>query len=157
MPAARILAVEDEAGVRRCHPVVAQLRPHIPTADELVERWQRQRAEGYRMVALEAEEGEGGEAGKGGRIVAVAGYRVQENLVYGRFLYVDDLVTDAATRGNGHGEQLMDHLKQQAQALGCPRLVLDTPMANALGQRFYFRNGLLATALRFGIPIPPAA
>jgi hypothetical protein len=36
---------------------------------------------------------------------------------------------------------------EQAQ---CARLVLDTALTNVLGQRFYFREGLLPGALRFG-------
>ncbi|MHB0921404.1 MAG: GNAT family N-acetyltransferase, partial [Thiomonas delicata] len=84
-------------------------------------------------------------------------YRVQENLVHGRFLYVDDLVTDADARRAGHGAWLLNRLKDEARLLGCEKLVLDTPLSNALGHRFYFRHGLLATALRFSTPIqcPP--
>ncbi len=40
---------------------------------------------------------------------------------------------------------------------GCVRLVLDTGMANALAQRFYFRQGMLTGALRFGKAIGGAA
>jgi ribosomal protein S18 acetylase RimI-like enzyme len=135
--------IDDEDGVRRCYPVMAQLRPHLTGADEFVARWRRQAAQGYRLLALL----------DGTRVAAVAGFRVQENLVHGRFLYVDDLVTDEVLRGSGHGGMLMARLQQEARALGCSKLVLDTPLSNALGQRFYFRNGLLATALRFNIAI----
>jgi hypothetical protein len=31
--------------------------------------------------------------------------------------------------------------------------VLDSGLANALGHRFYYRHGLLATALRFNLPL----
>jgi GNAT superfamily N-acetyltransferase len=106
---------------------------------EFLERWRRQAADGYRLVALF----------DALRSLALAGFRVQENLVHGRFLYMDDLVTDATLRGAGHGERLMRHLREQARTLGCGRLVQDTPLSNALGHRFYFRRGLLATALRF--------
>lgn len=135
--------IDDEDGVRRCYPVMAQLRPHLVSEEDFVARWRRQAPDGYRLLALV----------DGPRVVALAGYRVQENLVHGRFLYVDDLVTDASLRGGGHGGKLIDRLKQEARALGCGRLVLDTPLSNALAQRFYFRNGLLATALRFNIAI----
>jgi ribosomal protein S18 acetylase RimI-like enzyme len=87
--------------------------------------------------------------------LALAGYRVQENLVHGQFLYVDDLVTASDVRGQGHGERLMAFLCEQARVLGCGKLVLDTPLDNALGHRFYFRCGLLASALRFNLPIAP--
>ena len=48
-----------------------------------------------------------------------------------------------------YGERLIVYLLDQARMLGCAKLMLDTPMSNALGHRFYFRCGLLATALRF--------
>jgi len=135
--------VDDEDGIRRCYPVMAQLRPHLASADEFVLRWRRQMADGYRLMALF----------DGSRALALAGFRVQENLLHGRYLYVDDLVTDEALRRAGHGERLMTHLKQEARTLGCGALVLDTPLSNSLGHRFYFRNGLLATALRFNTAI----
>lgn len=137
-----IQMVEDEAHARRCHPLMVQLRPHLTSEDEFVSRWHRQSLDGYRLLALHA----------GPSILALAGYRVQENLVHGRFLYVDDLVTDASLRGAGHGAALIARLKQDALALCCSKVVLDTPLLNALGHRFYFRHGLLATALRFSVP-----
>ena len=135
--------IDDEDGVRRCYPVMSQLRPHLTSEDDFVARWRRQATDGYRLLALL----------DGPHVIALAGFRVQENLVYGRFLYVDDLVTDECLRSGGHGEQLMARLKQEARALGCGKLVLDTPLSNSLGHRFYFRNGLLASALRFNVAI----
>jgi GNAT superfamily N-acetyltransferase len=138
--------VEDETFVRSCYPLMRQLRPRLASADEFVERWQRQTAEGYRLLALV----------EGDVVLALGGYRVQENLVYGRFLYVDDLVTDSERRGGGLGAQIIVSLKRQAAALGCVQFVLDTALSNALGQRFYFRNGLLSSALRFSAPVEGA-
>lgn len=131
--------MEDEASVRACYPLMAQLRPNLDCADTLITRWYQLAEAGYKLLAVV----------DAGSILALAGYRVQENLVHGRFLYVDDLVTDASARRAGHGALLIDRLKAEAGLLGCEKLVLDTPLSNALGQRFYFRHGLLATALRF--------
>lgn len=142
-PTAELRPVTDAAGVAACFPVMQELRPHLRDAAELIERWQRQIKDGYHLVALWQES----------CVVALAGYRVQENLVHGRFFYVDDLVTSATARSQGHGELLMDFLKAEAVRLGCARLALDTPLDNYLGHRFYFRNGLLARALRFYAPV----
>lgn len=138
-----VRTIETPAAVRELYPLMAQLRPHLPDADTLVEYWHRQSEAGYRLAALYNLE----------KAVALAGYRVQENLVHGRFFYVDDLVTDADCRSQGYGEQLLRHLWSEANAEGCAKLLLDTPMSNSLGHRFYFRCGLLATALRFSIPV----
>ncbi len=42
-----------------------------------------------------------------------------------------------------------------AKAEGCAKLRLDTPVANAGAHRFYYRQGLLITAFRFGIQVEP--
>ncbi len=136
-------ALSDEADVLGCFRLMRQLRPHLTSEAEFLDRWRRQAAEGYHLAGLFDRN----------EPVALAGYRVQENLVHGRFLYVDDLVTDAALRGHGHGKRLIAYLRDQARALGCRKLLLDTPLSNELGHRFYFRCGLLASALRFNTPI----
>jgi len=144
-PVTDLRLVEDEAAVAVCWPLMRQLRPHLASAAELVSRWRRQAASGYRLLAL----------WRDGRPVALAGFRVQDNLVHGVHLYVDDLVTDEAERSGGHGARLMVWLVEEGRAVGCSRLVLDTPLTNVLGHRFYYRNGLLATALRFAQPLSP--
>jgi ribosomal protein S18 acetylase RimI-like enzyme len=131
--------VETDVEAVACYGLMRQLRPHLASATEFVARVRRQAAEGYHLIALR----------EGTMPMALAGFRVQENLVHGRHLYVDDLVTDEAARSQGHGGLMMNHLEEKCRALRCDRILLDTPLANTLGHRFYYRNGLLATALRF--------
>ena len=139
MEAASIRLIQSDTEVAECYPLMRQLRPHLKSELEFVERWKRQAGTGYRLSASWLHT----------KPVALAGYRISENLIYGLHLYVDDLVTDAETRGQGHGGALLSHLKAEAATRGCTRLVLDSGMANSLGHRFYFRQGLLAEALHF--------
>jgi GNAT superfamily N-acetyltransferase len=132
-----------EADIGACFILMQQLRPHLTTTNEFVERWRHQAVDGYRIVALWSESGPR----------ALAGFRITESLVHGRFLYVDDLVTAQIERGHGYGTQLMDRLKAVGRSLGCRKLVLDTGLDNVLGHRFYYRQGLLAMALRFSTPL----
>ncbi len=132
---------DEEAEIAACFNLMRQLRPHLADAAEFIARWRRQQAAGYRLMALWEDD----------RPVALAGFRLQDNLVHGVHFYVDDLVTDESARSGGYGARLMDRLKDEARALGCTKLVLDTPLANVLGHRFYYRNGLLASALRFNV------
>ncbi len=124
-------------------PLMRELRPHLASAAEFAARWKRQAAEGYRIAALWPDE----------RPVALAGFRLQDNLMHGRHLYVDDLVTAEGERGRGHGARLIAFAIAEARRQGCGRLVLDTALGNTLGHRFYYRNGLLATALRFSMAL----
>ncbi|MFP1678899.1 GNAT family N-acetyltransferase [Alloalcanivorax sp. C16-2] len=136
-----IRAVESDDGIRGLFPLMRQLRPNLTSADEFLGRCRRQATEGYRLLALF----------EAGQPRALAGYRLQENLIHGRFLYLDDLVTETSARSCGYGETLIAHLRDRVREADCARLVLDTPLSNALGHRFYFRCGMLATSLRFAV------
>jgi ribosomal protein S18 acetylase RimI-like enzyme len=142
---ARVLSSEldvrvvGEADIAACYALMRALRPQLSSEAEFIARWRRQSEQGYSIIAL----------WRAQRAVALAGFRVQENLMHGRFLYVDDLVTDESERGRGHGARLLDRLKTEGRALGCRKLVLDTALENTLGHRFYYRQGLLALSLRF--------
>ena len=130
---------ETEPEIAACFPVMVLLRPHLADADEFVARVERQRAAGYRLLA----------AWRGGEPVGLAGYRTEENLIHGLFIYVDDLVTAEAQRGSGIGALLLDAVAADGRRLGCRRLVLDTALDNVLAHQFYYRERLLARALRF--------
>lgn len=138
-PGCALIHVTQEDQVCAAYLLMRQLRPQLESVQAWVAYWQRAQAAGYRLWMLVQDE----------EIVALASYRVQENIVHGVHLYVEDLVTDDAVRSHGFGQILMDMLKEQARASGCGKIVLDTPLSNTLGHRFYYRQGLLAGALRF--------
>lgn len=131
---------ESDDDIAACFPVLRQLRPHLADAAELRTRVQRQRRQGYRLLA----------AWREGRAVGAAGYRLQENLIRGRFVYVDDLVVLDSERRGGLGARLLDEVARISKGEGHPWMTLDTGLDNAFGQRFYFRWGMLSTALHFG-------
>lgn len=138
---------ETDTELRACFPAMHELRPHLESADAFVDRVSRMREQSYRLLAV----------WQGEEAIALAGYRLQENLVYGRFLYVDDLVTLPSARGGRWGARLLEETTRIAQAQACVRLVLDTGLSNALAQRFYFRQGLLTSSMRFGKTLEGAA
>jgi GNAT superfamily N-acetyltransferase len=132
---------ETEADLAACFPVMRLLRPHLMNPEELCSRVRRQAGAGYRMLA----------AWQGDEAVGLAGYRPQENLIRGPFCYVDDLVVRDDLRRSGLGARLLRAVGIEAKAQGLPHLVLDTGLDNFLGQRFYFRFGMLPAALRFAM------
>jgi GNAT superfamily N-acetyltransferase len=136
----RLATSDDE--ILACHPVMAQLRPHVPAAD-FVTRVRRQQEQGYRLAALHRE----------AHVVAVAGYRLGENLSAGRHLYVDDLVTDAGLRSAGHGGALFDWLVGQARAAGCAALLLDSGVQRHAAHRFYLARRLEIRSHHFVLPL----
>jgi GNAT superfamily N-acetyltransferase len=127
----------------RAAAALRELRPQLGSPEALVARVDAQRVAGYRIVAS-FEPGDEEAA-------AVAGFRVGESLAWGRFAYVDDLVTRAALRGRGHADAVMAWVEDEARRQGCAQLHLDSGVGpdRVDAHRFYFRHGLVIASYHF--------
>lgn len=139
---ARIVEAETPEEIARCFPVMRELRPHFEIEGFLAQVGRQQR-DGYRLAYVEAD----------GVIGACAGFRVLENLAWGRFLYVDDLVTTENVRSRGLGSLLMDWLLAQASAAGCGQLHLDSGVQRFAAHRFYLRERMEITSHHFALKL----
>ncbi|MBX3273090.1 MAG: GNAT family N-acetyltransferase [Sandaracinaceae bacterium] len=137
-----IRIVTRDEDVRACHAVMVHLRPHVGP-DAFVERVRAQAAQGYRLAALY----------DGGVPVAVAGYRMLDNLAWGRAMYVDDLVADASARSRGHGGRLFDWLVAHARAEGAAELHLDSGVQRFDAHRFYLAKRMAITSHHFAMKL----
>lgn len=139
---AQIHAITTEAQLRALWSIVQQLRPHL---DEhgFVAQALRQFDEGFHATGLYVD----------GTPRAFAGWRVMEFLAIGKHMYVDDLVTDATTRSQGHGKTLLHWLKAEAKRRGCVRLQLDSGTQRKDAHAFYLREGLRIESFHFGIAL----
>ena len=131
------LALTD-AEIMACLPVMQELRPHLTEAGFLTQI-QRMQAGGFYLAALRAK----------GEVRAVAGFRLEERLVKGRLLYVDDLVTAADSRSLGYGKQLLSWLIAHARSQDCRQLQLDSGVHRFAAHRFYMREGMHISAHHF--------
>ncbi|WP_017901605.1 GNAT family N-acetyltransferase [Pseudomonas asplenii] len=131
--------IESEARCRECFAVMRELRPQLDDEQSFVEQVFRQGEQGYRLLALREQ----------GQVIGLAGFRVTENFLYGRFVYVDDLVVTASQQRRELGAALLEAVRQHTRSLGYRYLVLDTGLHMPLAQRFYFRQGMLAKGMHF--------
>jgi len=128
--------------IARCFSVMCQLRPLL-IEEEFFARIQAQQAEGYQLAFLEHENA----------IVSVAGFRIQNMLSSGKTFYVDDLVTDAAARSQGHGEAMLQWLIALAREAGCDTFSLDSGTQRQEAHAFYLRQRLRITSFHFSLPL----
>ena len=142
MGALTIALAESDEEIEACQPVMAGLRPQYGAA-ELLARVRLQEREGYRLAVLREDR----------IVVALAGYRIGHNLAWGKYLYVDDLVTDGERRSRGHGRRLMDWLMDEAARQSCDELHLDSGVQRFAAHRFYLRYGLDITSHHFRVQL----
>lgn len=81
--------------------------------------------------------------------VGLSGYWIGHKLYCGKYLEIDNLVVDAAHRGRGVGEQLVDRMAEEARRAGCRLLMLDAYVENFQAHRFYYRNGFHARGFHY--------
>ena len=124
------LATTD-AEITACFPVMRDLRPHLEETEFLSRVRQLENA-GYQLAYVAQPEG----------VVAVAGFWIRENLAWGRFMYLDDLVTLTSHRSQGIGSRFLAWLRNYAKQAGCRQLHLDSGTQRKDAHRFYEREGV---------------
>ncbi len=133
------VAVSD-GEVQDCYEVMAELRPHLKR-DTFLPLIRRMEQDGLRLACIR----------DGGRVVAVAGYRISTNLFYGKHLYVDDLVTSDAERSKGYGQKLLAWLRALAVENDCDAFHLDSGVQRKRAHAFYLREGMELSSHHFSV------
>lgn len=131
--------VARDSEIAACFPVMSQLRSDV-SREDFVRLVRMQEAQGYRLACVRDPE-----------VTAVAGFRVGDNLAWGRFLYVDDLVTDSCHRSSGQGAALLEWLVEHAREQGCRELHLDSGVQRYDAHRFYLRHRMEIRSHHFSL------
>jgi GNAT superfamily N-acetyltransferase len=137
-----IALARTDREIQRCFSVMAELRPHLDES-EFVARVRIQQREGYRLVFLSEQK----------QVKAAAGFRVLTNLAWGKFLYVDDLVTAEKSRSQGHGQKLIDWLVREARKRRCDEFHLDSGVQRFGAHRFYLARRMDIIAHHFALKL----
>ena len=141
MTGERELAAEE---THLAYPAVRELRPHVASADEFVDRVNgSQRPEGYRLVgSFDDDSGEPA-------AISAAGFRRLHTLAWGDILYIDDLVTMETHRGRGHAHRLLEWVLTEARRLGCVAVHLDSAPHRHAAHRLYLGEGYVISSFHF--------
>ena len=129
---AEIIKIKTEDEIQACFSVLTQLRPHIKV-EEFQDRILSQFKHGYQLAAVLDDNS----------IMAVAGYNFNENLAWGKYLYIEDLITHLKHRSHGFGKMLLSWLHDEARNTHCDQLHLDSGIQRKEAHRFYEREGMM--------------
>lgn len=119
----------DCSQIQACYIIMRQLRPHLISEQTFVEQVQRQLQEGYHLAYIEEE----------GVVRALAGFRFLEFLAWGKAIYIDDLISDAATRKKGYGTKLLQWVISEAKKAKCDQVHLDSGPQRHDAHRLYLK------------------
>ena len=137
----KIAETDDE--IRRCYPVMSELRPHIAEEDFLPQVRRQIEASGFQLVYLE----------DGGEVKAVAGIRIAEWLARGMSLDLEDLVASESDRSKGYGGKLLDWLFEYGRERGCTEIRLVSHVTRFRAQQFYLKKKMILDGHFFSMPL----
>ena len=138
----RIALAEEDHEIQSCYAVMAELRPHVQPSEFLARVKRQMEIAGYKLAYLADVE-----------VKAVAGFRISECLAWGKFLYVDDLVSKSDGRSKGFGGALFDWLVEYAKAEGCDQFHLDSGVQRFAAHRFYLNKRMFIEGHHFGLKL----
>lgn len=111
--------------------VISQLRPHLQPTEFLTTIRRMKETQQFHLVSI---------ADSSSTVRAVMGMRLKESLACGKYLYIDDLITDESSRSNGYGKKLLDWAYAFGKANECKELHLDSGVQRHSAHRFYLRE-----------------
>ena len=120
--------------------ILLQLRPQY-TQDSLITQIRKQQESGYQLAYVKS----------GNTILCVAGFVIGEKLAWGKYIYIDDLVTNEHCRSTGVGTFIINWFKFYCKTLGCQSLHLDSGVQKFPAHRFYLKNRFDIASHHFSI------
>ncbi|PSU35531.1 GNAT family N-acetyltransferase [Photobacterium lutimaris] len=132
-----ILATTNEE-IIEIAPIIQQLRPKY-TLEKLSDLMHQQRKAGYQLVYV----------CEGDTILCVAGFVKGHKLGWGKYLYIDDLVTDEAQRSTGAGKYLMEWFKDYAHINQIDQIHLDSGVHRYGAHKFYLKEDFVIASHHF--------
>lgn len=134
---------ESDEQISQCYPVMKQLRTNLTKTEFLSRVKRQQKAFNYTLIRLVDEN----------HVVAVSGVRISESLCDGKYLYVDDFVTDGNLRSKGYGGRLFNWIVDYAKSNNCNEIGLESGVQRFDAHRFYLGKRMKISSHHFCLPL----
>jgi len=129
------------AEIENCYPVMAQLRINLKV-NQFIQQVQSQMA-GYHLAYI----------CKHDQVVGVAGFKIDNSLSWGKYLYVADLVVEEKARSHGYGKSLFTWLIQYAKQHNCQQFHLDSGVQRFSAHKFYLNQKMHISSHHFSLKL----
>jgi GNAT superfamily N-acetyltransferase len=138
-----IRAATTDEEILATFEVMRQLRPNVRRSSYLSSVKKQQQEVNFQLASLRGDN----------RVICVAGYRLCRSLGWGRYLYVDDLITDKHHRSLGVGKRMFRWLVKYAERDHCDEIRLDSALFRHEAHRFYLRERMDIACFHFRLKL----
>ena len=137
-----IKQLKTDQEILSCFAIMKQLVNSIKR-NSFIEQIRRKEKMGYKLYALKVKN----------EIVSLIGIRIYEYFGCGKFLIIDDLVSDEGKRDNGYGGILFQWAIDYARNIKCNEIQLDSSIGLFQAHKFYFNKEMKISNYHFTLNI----
>ena len=137
-----VQVANTEEKINMCWEVMHELRPHL-AKDEFVDLIKKLQSDKFTLIFIE----------ENGIAISAAGFVEGVKLHRGKFIYIDDLSTMPANRGNGLGTTLLNWIFDYARKNNFEQVHLDSGVQRFDAHRLYLKYGFDITSHHFAVKL----
>jgi hypothetical protein len=134
------IATEEE--IKYCYEVMHQIREDL-SKNEFLLAISEQIKNGYQVVYVT----------ENNQIICVAGFTISHKLALGKYLYIEDFVTDKSVKFFEAGKALFDFIKIYAKQQKCNSIHLDSLIQREEAHKFYLSQNMHIDSHHFSLKI----
>ncbi|MDD2292452.1 MAG: GNAT family N-acetyltransferase [Aliarcobacter sp.] len=134
------IATEEE--IKYCYEIMHQIREDL-SKNEFLLAISEQIKNGYQVVYVI----------ENNQIICVAGFTISHKLALGKYLYIEDFVTDKSVKFFEAGKALFDFIKIYAKQQKCNSIHLDSLIQREEAHKFYLSQNMHIDSHHFSLKI----
>ena len=134
------IATEEE--IKYCYEIMHQIREDL-SKNEFLLAISEQIKNGYQVVYVT----------ENNQIICVAGFTISHKLALGKYLYIEDFVTDKSVKFFEAGKALFDFIKIYAKQQKCNSIHLDSLIQREEAHKFYLSQNMHIDSHHFSLKI----
>ena len=134
------IATEEE--IKYCYEVMHQIREDL-SKNEFLTAISEQIKNGYQVIYVI----------ENNQIICVAGFTISHKLALGKYLYIEDFVTDKSVKFFEAGKALFDFIKIYAKQQKCSSIHLDSSVTRYEAHKFYLSQNMNIDSHHFSLKI----
>lgn len=137
----KIMQATNDHEILRTYQAMSCLRKFSNKEDYLSRVKQIFNSDGYKLYFAEYED----------NVVSVMGFKICENIGFGRYLYIEDFSTNEKDRSMGYGAEFFDWVVDYAKNEGCDQVRLESATFRNRAHRFYILKDMDISCFHFSL------
>lgn len=134
------IATEEE--IKYCYEMMHQIREDL-TERDFLSAISEQLKNGYKIVYVIQDE----------EIICIAGFTIGDKLSWGKYLFIEDFVTNKSIKSIEAAKALLDFIKIYAKQQKCNSIHLDSSIQKEEAHKFYLSQEMKIDSYHFSINI----